>query len=247
MRQRQADYIPLSQEGGDISLLRQLLQNIAETSERWMKRLSLEVVAICDAVGSKLTPRETTEGTRWTQYKPALEHKIMETATATFLTSVTALSTSKLMIENVSISRTRPASLQSGLPCDALAAFTKDPQNIAPFTNVKSLHINVADKLKSDIGSLEYEGTEDNEVRREPKAGSSQNSRNSGRDQLLWLAGVARVLVAIRGAMRQLLPYLLPLRRCSGRDAYETDAAAPTSKLTLPTKVNSRRYGGPGH
>jgi hypothetical protein len=32
MRQRQADYVLLSHEGGDISLLRQSLQNIAGTS-----------------------------------------------------------------------------------------------------------------------------------------------------------------------------------------------------------------------
>jgi hypothetical protein len=87
----------------------------------------------------------------------------MDTATATLLTSITALSTSNLMIEDVNMFRTRPASLLSGLPCDALAAFARDPQNIAPFTNVKSLHISIADRLEGDLGTLEYEGTEGNE------------------------------------------------------------------------------------
>jgi hypothetical protein len=122
MRRRQADYVLLACEGGDISLLRQSLQNIAGASGRLLKSLSLEVVVVCEAAGTKLTPRETRQCTHWTQERPTLEHKIMETAIATFLTSITALSTSKLIIENVNIFRTRPTSLQSGLPCDALAA-----------------------------------------------------------------------------------------------------------------------------
>jgi hypothetical protein len=161
MRRRQADYVLLACEGGDISLLRQSLQNIAGASGRLLKSLSLEVVVVCEAAGTKLTPRETRQCTHLTQERPTLEHKIMETAKATFLTSITALSTSKLIIENVNIFRTRPTSLQSGLPCDALAAFARDPQKMAPFTTLKSLHISIADRLKGNIGTLEYEGPEE--------------------------------------------------------------------------------------
>ncbi|KAF1826665.1 uncharacterized protein K489DRAFT_122284 [Dissoconium aciculare CBS 342.82] len=162
LRQRQSDYALLCRDGGDVSLLRESLRNMAGASGRVLKYLSLEVAVICEAAGTKLTPLEARE--QKTMDSSALEHQVLQSATATFLTSVAALSSSSLMIESANIFRTRPGSLRCGLPCDALAVFERNPQKLLPFSSLRSLSISVADRLEGDLGRLEYEEDEELEA-----------------------------------------------------------------------------------
>jgi hypothetical protein len=183
LRERQADYALLCHDGGDVSLLRDSLRKMAGISGRRLKSLSLEVAVIRDAAGTKLTPRQARKQRTRTDKSQDLEHEVLEAAKATFLTSVAALSGSRLVIDGANIFRTRPASLRCGLPCDALAVFERDPQKLVPFSSLRSLSISVADRLEGDLGRLEYE--EDEELEAVKIAEILDDKNSSGLSKLL--------------------------------------------------------------